>query len=220
MAATTDKIVLRMFEEDDCILINKWRNDPSQIELMHAPFRYISLGIEREWVRSKMMENTREIYLAICLNDESRRMIGYTSIIDVDYLNRKALIGGIWIGEQEYRNGEYAAEALYGMVRYGFMTYNLERLSTYCLTNHPSSLSLFMSLGFNIEGCLRHSCLKDGCFHDEYLIALLHEDFMRLSQQGQYALPNICQRRSQCLSALRQGADCRDVWREIYGELL
>ena len=46
--------------------------------------------MEKEWVRQKMMSNTKEIYLAVCLNDDSRRMVGYTSVNDIDYVNRSA----------------------------------------------------------------------------------------------------------------------------------
>ena len=70
-----NKIFLRGFEPEDYILINQWRNDPEMQKLLSGNFRYVSLEMEREWVRQKMMNNTKEIYLSVCLNDESRRMV-------------------------------------------------------------------------------------------------------------------------------------------------
>lgn len=41
-----------------------------------------------------MMDNRKDIYLAICLNDDSRKMVGYVSVNNIDYLNRTAVGGG------------------------------------------------------------------------------------------------------------------------------
>ena len=81
-----NKIFLRGFELEDYILINKWRNDPEIQNLLSGNFRYVSSEIEKEWVKQKMMNNTKELYLAICLAEGGCEMIGYTSINNIDYI--------------------------------------------------------------------------------------------------------------------------------------
>ena len=76
-----NKIFLRGFELEDYILINKWRNDPEIQNLLSGNFRYVSSEIEKEWVKQKMMNNTKELYLAICLAEGGCEMIGYTSCL-------------------------------------------------------------------------------------------------------------------------------------------
>lgn len=58
-----NKIFLRGFESEDYILINQWRNDPEIQKLLSGNFRYVPLEMEKEWVRQKMMNNTKEVYL-------------------------------------------------------------------------------------------------------------------------------------------------------------
>ncbi len=63
-------IFFRAFEDGDYLIINKWRNDPQLQALTGGVFRYVSSEMEREWVHRKMLDNTQDHYLAICLNDE------------------------------------------------------------------------------------------------------------------------------------------------------
>ena len=92
-------IFLRPFKENDHLLINKWRNDPEIQKMTGGPIRYVSLEIEREWVLSRMKDNIRNIYWAICLNNESEKMVGYISLNNIDHLNKCADAGGTVIGD-------------------------------------------------------------------------------------------------------------------------
>ena len=49
-------IYLRPFREDDYKQINIWRNDREIQKLVSTSFKYVSEAIEREWVKSKMMD--------------------------------------------------------------------------------------------------------------------------------------------------------------------
>lgn len=212
---TADKTRLRMFREEDSLLIHQWRNDPAQIRYMQSQFRYVSLELEREWVRSKMTENVHEIYLAICLNDESQRMIGYLSLNRVNYVNRSAELGALWIGDADYRHGAYISEALHKVLCYAYGTYNLERVFAYCLTEHGASIAQFLSMGFGVEGRLRHSVLKDGQWHDEYLLALLRDDFYALTEAGAYAPDRLAERRTLCRSLSQQGEGYEQISQQL-----
>lgn len=54
-------IYLRPFRENDYKKINIWRNDFEIQKLVSASYRYVSEAIEHEWVKSKMMENQKDI---------------------------------------------------------------------------------------------------------------------------------------------------------------
>lgn len=212
---TTEKTRLRMFREEDCLIINQWRNDPEQIRYMQSQFRYVSLDLEREWVRSKMKENVREIYLSICLNDESERLIGYISLNHVNYVNRCAEVGALWIGDVNYRHGEYISEALHKVLSYAYGTYNLERVYAYCLTTNGASIAQFLSMGFDVEGRLHHSVLKDGQWHDEYLLALLRDNFYTLAEAGGYTQDHLAERRTLCRNLSQQGMGYDQICQQL-----
>ena len=133
------KIFLRGFELEDYILINKWRNDPEIQNLLSGNFRYVSSEIEKEWVKQKMMNNTKELYLAICLAEGGCEMIGYTSINNIDYINRCAHGGGIINGNRQYRDGEIRYEVGKMIRELVFDHMNLNRFTGACLAEHKTS---------------------------------------------------------------------------------
>ena len=123
-------IFFRAFEENDHVLINKWRNDKNIQTLTGRAFRYISSQMEKEWVKDKMFNNTKDIYLAICLNDESCKMIGYCSINSIDYINRSAEQGGLVIGDPNACDGITWLDAITESVkRRGRCHREIQRLS-------------------------------------------------------------------------------------------
>lgn len=183
-----NKIFLRSFELDDHILINQWRNDPEMQKLVSGNFRYVSLEMEKEWVRQKMMSNTKEIYLAVCLNDDSRRMVGYTSVNDIDYVNRSARGGGVVIGDKQYRDGEIRHEVGVLIRELVFDHLNMNRFTAACLAEHKTSRIMIEAYGFQLEGIRRQAVYKNGIYHDQLMFSLLREEYYRLMEKGQYTL--------------------------------
>lgn len=181
-------IFLRAFEADDYILINMWRNDPEIQKLISTHFKYVSLEVEKEWVRNKMMNNTRDIYLAICLNDNTKEMIGYASINDIDYVNRSAHGGGVVIGNSKYRDGGVKHEVGVKIRELVFGQLNLNRFTGACLAEHKISRVMMEAAGYQLEGVRRQAIYKDGKYHDSMLFSLLREDYYRLLEERQYTL--------------------------------
>ena len=184
----SNKIFLRSFEIEDHILINQWRNDPEMQKLVSGNFRYVSLEMEKEWVRQKMMNNTKEVYLAVCLNDNSRRMIGYTSVNDIDYVNRSARGGGVVIGDKQYRDGEVRHEVGVLIRELVFDHLNMNRFTAACLAEHKTSRIMIEAYGFQLEGIKRQAVYKNGNYHDQLMFSLLREEYYRLLEEGQYTL--------------------------------
>lgn len=185
-------IHLRMFKENDYILINKWRHDPEIQHLVSAPYKYVSLEIEKEWVKAKMSNNKSDIYLAICIkeNEDTEKMIGYTSINSIDYINRKAELGGILIGEKKYHNGIVVYNVGLKTLELAFDHLNLNRLSAACLTEHFTSKVQILARGFKLEGTYREAIFKDGTYHDQYTFGILKHEFDSLRLEGYYKFNN------------------------------
>lgn len=179
-------IYLRGFQESDAQLINKWRNDRSMQALVSTPFRYVPEAIEREWVKNKALNNRTDIYLAICLREDGR-MVGYLSINDIDYINRRAHGGGIVI-DPDFQNGVIRFEAGILTRELVFDQLNLNRFDGKCLVEHlPSRISM-EATGYKLEGRLRKAVYKDGVYHDQYLFSLLRDEYYEMMQNGEYTL--------------------------------
>lgn len=185
-------VYLRAFQEDDYKIINKWRNDPEIQRLVSSHFRYVSEAIEREWVKQKMMENQKDIYLAICLL-KNNQMIGYTSINNIDYINRSAEGGGILI-DPKYSNGIYRYEAGILTRELVFNHLNLNRIEAKCLVEHKDTAIYMEACGYKIEGILRKVIFKDGKYHDQYIFSLLKEENDRIQQNHESSLLHIAKR--------------------------
>lgn len=180
-------IYLRAFELNDYVLINQWRNDPEIQRLTSGCMRYVSPEMEKEWVRQKAMNNTKDIYLSICLRDDSNRMIGYTSINDIDYINRSADGGGIVIGDKNYRDGEIRFEVGKKVRELVFDNLNLNRFTGSCLVEHKTSRILMEACGFKSEGVKRQAIYKNGSYHDQEFFALLRDKYYEYLHSGGYA---------------------------------
>ncbi len=194
-------IYLRAFEEGDHILINQWRNDPEIQHLTAGPIRYVSSEMEREWVRQKMMNNTKEMYFAICLNDESHRMIGYTSLNNIDYVNRKVCGGGMVIGDKEHNNGIAVIERGLIIYDYVFNQLNMNRFYASCLTEQKVTIAIMKALLWTEEGCERQSVYKNGKYYDLLRFSLLRDEYYAHLQAGEYELMSIVKR----IKKLRKG---------------
>ncbi|WP_297678124.1 GNAT family protein [uncultured Bacteroides sp.] len=181
-----DSIFLRGFEIEDAFLINKWRNDSEIQKLVSTSFKYVSLEIEKEWVKSKMMDNRKDIYLAICLNDVSRKIVGYVSVNNIDYVNRTADGGGIVIGDKQYQDGEIKYEVGVKIRELVFDHLNMNRFTGACLLEHKISRIMMEACGYKLEGIRRQAIYKNGTYHDQLCYSLLREEYYRLLNDGQY----------------------------------
>lgn len=189
-----NSIFLRAFEQDDYLLINKWRNDSSIQEFTGGLIKFVSTDMEKAWVQDKMMHNTKDLYLAICLNDDSKRMIGYISLNNIDHLNKTAEAGGTVIGEKDCQDGFAMFEALKILLDYAFLQLNINRITASCLPYHflaPYSLSAF---GFQKEGTMREVLYKHGSFKDMDLYSLLRKDYDKIAEEDGYKIISIIKR--------------------------
>lgn len=196
---TESSIYIRPFGPDDYILINKWRNDHSLQMFTTGQKKYVSIEMEKEWVRDKMMNNSKEIYWAICLNDNSKRMIGYMSINNIDHLNKKLQLGGIVIGETDCRDGISLLESELFKLKYSFEELNMNRVDTKCLVNHPTAPIMLQSLGFRKEGTLRSYVFKNDHYIDVDIYSLLRDEYEELKKLGVYKIYKLIRRFRQFL---------------------
>lgn len=179
-------IYLRGFRESDVEQINRWRNDREIQSLLSCPFRYVPEAIEREWVKSKMLNNRTDIYLAICLK-ESDKMVGYISINNIDHLARKADVGGIVL-DKEYQDGIIRHETGMLIRELAFDQLNLNRLEGSCIKEHMASRVLMEATGYQLEGIRRDYIYKDGRYFDSCIYALYRDVYYEWMECGNYTL--------------------------------
>jgi ribosomal-protein-alanine N-acetyltransferase len=175
------RVYLRALDVEDYSLINKWHNDDEIQSLTGGNRYYVSSTMEKRWVEEKALDNSKDVYWAICLR-ETDETIGYMSINKIDWRNRKVDWGGIVVGDGTNRGKGFALEAAYLMMEYVFCELGLHRLSGHWLEEHTASILMGKKLGFRQEALLRDSVYKNGAFHNEVIMSILESEFAEVKQ--------------------------------------
>jgi RimJ/RimL family protein N-acetyltransferase len=168
-------VYLRAIELGDYVQFNKWRNDPEISKYLGANVFLVSTEREKKSVENKIFDDSKNVYFAICEN-ESKKLIGYSSINNIDLRNLKAEWGGTLIGERDFQGQGLGKEASALMLRFLFDHYPVNKCYAFCLEEHPITIKLFVSLGFQKDGILRKDIYKYGEFKNVLLFSILREE--------------------------------------------
>ncbi|WP_347375005.1 GNAT family protein [Aequorivita sp. Q41] len=171
------RVFLRAFNKTDSEIIYPWLCDQEVLSLTGGNSYFASKDYVDKWTENKIF-NTKDYYLAICLN-ETQEMIGYLSINDIDHQNRKAVWGGLLIGNKNYWGKGIATEAATLMLKFVFEELNVNLFWAFWLEEHTASIKLGEKLGFKKIGILPQSLFKAGKFHNQCLMYILKEDYIQ-----------------------------------------
>ena len=108
------------------------------------------------------------------------KMIGEVGINLLPWAQSKGEIG--WSLHPIYQGHGYATEAAQVLLTYGFAHRKLHRITSICDTRNTASFRLMERLGMRREGHLRQSQFIKGSWQDEYIYALLDDEW--LAQQS------------------------------------
>lgn len=178
-------IYLRLFEPEDYQKTYEWHNDFDIQKSTCGPLRFVSKEIEKDWVLSKATNNQKDIYLAICLI-ENDQMIGWYSINQIDYRNRKCHCGGIVIADKKYRDGAAYREAGDLAFKYIINELNMNRITGSCLKEHILSRADMEASYWKLEGIERQAIFKNGQYHDICHYAILRDEYFEHLRNGDY----------------------------------
>ena len=95
--------------------------------------------------------------------------IGLTLHDDVERCSAEV---GYWLGEPYWGRG-IATRALAAFTRFAFATFDLERLYAVPFASNAASRRVVHKAGYQLEGRMRLSAIKDGTMHDQLLFATL-----------------------------------------------
>lgn len=179
-------VYLRLFEPEDYEKTYLWHSDFNLMKSTCGPLRLVSKDIERRWVQSKTTNNQENIYLAICLN-ETDEMIGWYSISNIDFLNRKCHCSGEVIGDRRYRDGAAYREAGDLAFQYIINELNMNRISGSCLREHVLSRAVMEAGYWTLEGIERQAIFKNGKYHDICHYSILRDEYFEHLKNGDYS---------------------------------
>ncbi len=168
-------VYLRPLERED---INdrylSWMNDTSVIaHLMGATFPVTRDGLQKYY--EDVASSKDSVIFAIC-DKESGVHIGNARLSYIDWIGRTAVYGWL-IGDREYRQRGFGADALIQLLKYGFYQLGMNRIWAPVLALNKASLRSSEKAGLKKEGVLREFAFVNGRFDDAVAFSMLRREF-------------------------------------------
>ncbi|WP_236689409.1 GNAT family N-acetyltransferase [Dysgonomonas macrotermitis] len=162
---------MRALEPEDLSILYKWENDTRLWIHGNTLTPYSKLAL-REYIAETQRTDifqAKQLRLMIELKQDNI-VIGTVDIYDFDFHHSKAGIG-ILI-DNEYRQHNYATEALELVREYVFGFLRINQLYAYIAANNDKSLRLFEKSGYKQSGLLKEWIFCDNKYKDVYIYQL------------------------------------------------
>lgn len=179
-------VTFRDFEERDIDYIYKWKNDEKLNSMIVGQFKPFSYEDAVKWVHGCMGDHETYKFWAIATNDEEQRIIGWTSLSAISYINKSAHFHGIVIADKSYQDGFAWIETYLFVMDYCFERLMLNRLTGSYLSEHPMSGIISEALNFRVEGVFKEAICKNNVFLDEIFVAILRNEYIEHLNNGEY----------------------------------
>lgn len=169
-----ERIFLRESTFDDCRFFAEWEQMDSVTE-----FFTISKGRDYEEVVTEFIrrsEDTDKLQLTVCLK-AGERPIGRIYISNIDDHYDSLDITRIYIADKSIRGKGLGEEALRAALLLAFEEMNLERVTLDHFTDNKIASKLYLKVGFQYEGVMRHGGKKDGKYVDLHLMSMLRDEY-------------------------------------------
>ena len=175
----TTRLWLRHFSDNDCAPFMAYRNDPEVA-------RYQSWeGITESEARA-LIQEVKEIqpwtlgeWLQIAIEfKETGMLVGDCAVKIQEDDERQAEIG--YTLARAYQGRGIASEAVSCVLEYAFASLGLHRVIAITDVENAPSVALLERLGLRREGHFRQNIWFKGKWGDEYLYAILREEWLRM----------------------------------------
>jgi len=181
MILTTNRLLLREFEEDDWQPIHAYQSDP--LYLRYNPWSYRTEEDVRNFVRGFIVwskeQPRRKFQFAILLRTE-RRLIGNCGI-RMKFTNSSEADLGYELDSQYWGHG-YATEAAKALLTFGFKDLQLHRVWAHCILENTASAHVLEKIGMRREGHLRENEWMKGRWWNTLQYAILDYEWRARAQ--------------------------------------
>lgn len=163
---------------DRCIL-RGWKNSDIESLAENANNHHIAVNMRdlfphpytiedaKTWIEITNNDETKSNF-AITVNDKAVGGIGLALGEDIEKISAEV---GYWLGEKYWGKG-ITSSALGGIKDFAFNHLSLERIFAKPLEHNTASRRVLEKNGFQLEGILKRSVLKEGKIYNQALYAV------------------------------------------------
>ncbi len=171
-----DNYKIRSYEKNDKDALIKYGNNYNVFKHLKDTFPHPYTKDDAVvWLTSCVAQNP-ETHFAIANENELIGGIGFYLREDVFKHNAEI---GYWLGEP-FWGKHIVSRALKEMTKYIFNNFKINRIYAGVFGGNPASVRVLENCGYKLEGLMRKAVLKEESYLDQYVFALLKEDFIKL----------------------------------------
>lgn len=165
-------VTLRQWRQEDCARLAELANNRKIWRNLREPFPFpYTLPDAEGWVAHCEAREGAPAQFAIEASGELAGGIGFNALANVHRIGAEI---GYWIGEPYWGRG-IATSALIEASRLAFAEFPFQRLQAMVFGWNGVSMRVLEKAGYQLEGRLRRSVLKDGEVTDSVIYALLRD---------------------------------------------
>jgi len=176
MKLETERLILRDFVEDDWHEVLTYQSDPLYLRYYEWTERTPDAVQEFVgWFLDYQKQEPRiKFQLAITLKSNNQ-LIGNCGI-RMETANAPQADIGYELDPKHWNHG-YATEAAHAIVDFGFSSFNLHRVWSWCVADNLGSAHILEKLGMHLEGRLRENEYYKGRWWDTLMYAILADEW-------------------------------------------
>uniref|UniRef100_A0A1S2LIM5 N-acetyltransferase domain-containing protein n=1 Tax=Anaerobacillus isosaccharinicus TaxID=1532552 RepID=A0A1S2LIM5_9BACI len=179
----TSRLHLREIKEEDFDEIHVIKSDPEVVKyLTWGPSTKEQTRISIEKQISFQYEENRKIFVLAVVLKDTNKVIGNALFMVEDDDFEVAEIG--YFVHSNYWNKGFGKEIVEGLLDLAFNSFQLHRIYARCDVENTGSVNILNKRGFRLEGHFLKNLKVKGSWRDNYLFALLSEEYKGLKQKN------------------------------------
>jgi RimJ/RimL family protein N-acetyltransferase len=152
----------------------RWDND-LEVTLPLGDEAYTLFPLQKsEQIVADVIRGQHHVFGIVDL--ETDKLIGRCMLFDLDWVNRKAMLG-IVIGEKAYWGQGYGQEAVRLLLDYGFHLLNLNSVMLGTFAFNQRAIHCYERVGFKVIGRRRQARIIAGVKYDAILMDILADEY-------------------------------------------
>lgn len=168
-----ERIYLSPMNVEDAEKYVEWFSDFKVTDGIGRSSNLLTIEAEKEWINNELKGNNLNFAI---VNLENNKLIGNSSIMNINHKNRIAEVG-IFIGDESNRNKGYGAETLNLLLDYGFNYLNLNNIMLTVKSFNERAIKCYEKVGFKEFGRRRESYFLNGKYYDDVHMDILVNEF-------------------------------------------
>lgn len=161
--------------EEEIEKFTEWLNDFEVTDYIGRTNQIMTYDTEREYLE-KAAKNTGDKRSFNIIEKETDKLIGTIGLENVNWIERNAVLG-IFIGDNDFRNKNYGAEAIKLLLEYGFKYLNLHSIRLDLLSINERAHKCYLKCGFKDTGASREQIFLNGKYYDKLHMDILENEF-------------------------------------------